>query len=398
MEHKIGGNNWKKGVVLFLASQNVSLFGSSVVSYCVLWHITLATSSGLWVMMATLCATVPQVLVSLFGGVWADRYNRKALIMMADGFIASATFLLALALRSGEEDMLLLLVVLCVRSAGAGVQTPAVNAIFPQLVPQDQLTKIQGINQSINSVCLLLAPAAGGVVLDSLGLAWALMVDVVTAAAAIGVMSRIRVEAAQKDADAGDMVTDIRKGLQYAFSHQELKRLLICYAFAFFLITPAAVLTPLMIERTFGGEVWRLTANEVVWTVGMLIGGVLVSWRGHFKDKVRTVALCLVAFGILFGLLGVSWNFASYLCFMGIAGFFLPFMTTAQTVHVQEITAPDVLGRVFSILQILSTSAVPVAILFFGPLADMVRVESILAVSGILLALVGVAYGWKKGG
>lgn len=67
-------------------------------------------------------------------------------------------------------------------------------------------------------------------------------------------------------------------------------------------------------------------------------------------------------------------------------------MATAQTVYIQETTDPQVLGRVFSIVQIISASAMPVAILLFGPLADIVSVESILLVTGVLLALVGVFY------
>ena len=148
-----------------------------------------------------------------------------------------------------------------------------------------------------------------------------------------------------------------------------------------------------MIERTFSGGVWHLTANEVAWTTGSFLGGVFVSLRGTFKDKVRTFALCIVIFGALFGLLGVAPSFAVFLALMGVSGFFLPIMMTAQTVLVQEVTAPEVLGRVFSLLQILAASAMPAAILLFGPLADIVSVESIMVVSGILLALVGAVYG-----
>jgi DHA3 family macrolide efflux protein-like MFS transporter len=160
-----------------------------------------------------------------------------------------------------------------------------------------------------------------------------------------------------------------------------------------FLITPAAVLSPLMVQRTFGPEVWRLTANEVSWTVGNLLGGIYVSVKGDFKNKVLTVAVSLLAFGVLFGLLGVAWDFVSYLIFMGLGGLFLPALSTAQTVYIQEITEPDVLGRVFSIVQIMAASAMPVAILVFGPLADVVSVELLLVVSGVLLAVVGVWYG-----
>jgi DHA3 family macrolide efflux protein-like MFS transporter len=384
--------SWKKRIALFLVSQNLSLFGSSVVGYAMLWHITLETSSGVWMMLITICALVPQVLVSLFGGVWADRHNRKHLIMLADGFIALATLILAIVFLLGYTKLELLLLVAAVRSVGAGIQTPAVSAIFPQLVPMEQLTRVQGINQTLISVLMLLAPAVGGIILGTIGLVGAFFVDVVTATLAILVLSFIKVEKLAALTTGLTIWQDIRSGIAYTFGHGQLRRMVICCMVAFFLITPAAILTPLLVERTFGSEIWRLTLNEIAWTVGSIFGGVFVTLKAKIHDKAKTVAICLMAFGVMFGLLGIAWDFPSYLVFMGIAGCFLPLMATAQTVYIQEITSPDVLGRVFSVVHLFTASAMPVAILLFGPLADVVSVESILIASGAALAVVGALY------
>lgn len=387
--------DWKKRIAYFLVSQNLSLFGSSVVGFSILWHITLETSSGFWMMLATICSMLPQVLISLFGGVWADRYNRKTLIMLADGFVALATLGLAVSFLVGFGRLELLLAASVIRSIGAGIQTPAVSAIYPQLVPEEKLTKVQGINQTLNSVLMLLSPAVGGVLLGTVGIVGAFFVDVATAVLAILVMSRIWVEKAASTVgnEASSVWKELMAGLSYTFRSRQLRRIIVCFGVAFFLITPAAVLTPLMVERSFGSEVWRLTANEVVWTVGSMLGGAFISIKGDFKNKPRTMALCLVAFGVLFGLLGVAWDFIAYLVFMGLAGVFMPVVATVQTVHVQQTTAPELLGRVFSVIQLFMSSAMPMAILLFGPLADVIRVESILLVCGVLLALVGVVYG-----
>ena len=121
-------------------------------------------------MAFTICSLLPQVVISLWAGVWADRYNRKYLIMLSDGFIAFFTLILAIAFFLGKERMDLLLGISLIRSLGAGIQIPAVGAIFPQIVPQDKLTKVQGINQTLGSVLMLLSPAVGGVVLGSFGI------------------------------------------------------------------------------------------------------------------------------------------------------------------------------------------------------------------------------------
>ncbi|NLM21071.1 MAG: MFS transporter [Peptococcaceae bacterium] len=390
--NQLSNNNysWKK-IALFLISQNITLFGSSVVSFSIIWYITLETSSGKWIMLFTISSLLPQVLISLWAGVWADRYNRKYLIMLSDGFIALATLALAIAFWLGYQRLELLLVISFIRSIGAGIQTPAVNALFPQLVPTEKLTKVQGINQTLNSVLMLLSPAVGGIVLGFLGIAWAFMLDVLTAFLAIVVLSFISIEKVPRT-DQATVFSELRQGIEYALQHRLLKRILICFGVSFFLVTPAAILTPLLVERTFGGDVWRLTANEMVWTVGSLLGGVFLSLRGQFKDKIRTVAICLVGFGVTFALLGLAGNFVVYLLIMGTAGFFMPIIATAQTVLIQENVEPTKMGRVFSLVQIVTGSAMPIAILFFGPLADVIPIGLILLASGLLLAITGILY------
>ncbi len=383
---------FNKQIVLFLISQNISLFGSSVVGYAIIWYITLETSSGTWLMLSTVCSMLPQVVISLWGGVWADRYNRKHLIMLADAFIALATLGLALAFLAGFQRLELLLAVAVVRSIGAGIHSPAVNAAYTQLVPPEQLARVQGINQTLGSVLMLLAPAVGGVVLGSMSIVWAFMLDVVTALMAILILSFIKLEKILRSDAPASMFSDLRQGINYAFKHPLLRRIIICYGFSFFLLTPAAVLTPLLIERSFGNSVWMLSANEIVWSAGSIVGGVFVSIYGNFKNKIRTIALSLVAFGVTFALLGVAGNFVVYLIIMGVAGFFMPVIATAEIVFIQENTEPAKMGRVFSIIQLLSASAMPLAILLFGPLADVISVESILVVSGILLAMTGIFY------
>ena len=313
--------------------------------------------------------------------------------MLADGFIALATLALAVSFLFGFRRMELLLIASGVRSLGAGVQTPAVSAIYPQLVPKKHLTKVQGINQTLGSALTLLSPAIGGLLLGTVGIVGAFFVDVATAALAILVMSRIHVEHPPAVNTKKSVWKDIGVGVSYIWRHKRLCRLIICVLFSFLFITPAFVLTPLMIERTFGNEVWRLTVNELVWSVSLIISGIFVSVKGKFHNKPRSIAVCIVGFGITFGLLGVSWNFASFLVFMGTAGFFWPVLSTVQSVFVQETVSLDMLGRVFSVIQIIMMGAVPIAILFFGPLADVIRVETLLLISSVLLAIVGFLYG-----
>ncbi|HKL60293.1 MAG TPA: MFS transporter, partial [Sphaerochaeta sp.] len=264
-------------ILLFLISQNLSIFGSSVVGYAIIWYVTLETSSGTWMMGVALATMVPPLLISLYSGVWADRYSRKLLIMLSDGFIAAATLALFILFRMGYRHLELLLAVSVIRSLGSGVQSPAVNAIFPQLVPKEHLTRIQGINQSVRSVLFLLSPAVGGLVLSLMNISWAFLLDVISAGLAIIVFAFIKVEKIKHTDASYSVRKEMAEGLSYTFNNPILKRLIIYYAFAFFLVTPAAILTPLLVERSFGSEIWKLTANEIAWTAGSLLGGLFIA-------------------------------------------------------------------------------------------------------------------------
>lgn len=384
---------WKGKAAWFLASQNLSLFGTGVVSFSILYHITLVTGSGLWMTFLTIAALIPNALLSPWGGVLADRHSRKMLIMVSDGCIAFATLLLAAAQLLGYHQLELLLVALAVRSAGNGIQTPAVNAVFPQIVPKSQLTRVQGINQTLSSVLLLVTPAAGALVLAAFGLVWAFMVGVVTALLAILVLARLKMEPVQRSGVGASVLADLRQGVLYVRNNVVLRRLIICVGISFFLFTPASVLSALMIKRSFAGGVWHLSMNELIWNVGALLGGIYVSVRGNFPDKIRVLAGCMAVYGVFFTLLGLTDRFWIFLLLMGLAGLFLPAMVTAQTVFIQETVEEGMLGRVFSLIQVVTALAMPVAILFFGPLADVVPVESIILASGLALTATGIVYG-----
>lgn len=133
----------------------------------VVWYATMQTASGVWVAAFTIAAYLPQFLVSFFGGVWADRYNRKILIIGADAGIAVITFIMVLAIPYIQTESILLLGLLIMsvlRSVGSGIQAPAVNAVIPQLVPTEQFMRYNGINATMQSIVNFAPPAAAGAI------------------------------------------------------------------------------------------------------------------------------------------------------------------------------------------------------------------------------------------
>ncbi|QQZ63331.1 MFS transporter [Paenibacillus sonchi] len=385
-------SNWKKNIVLFLTSQTVSLFGSSLVQYAILWYITLNTQSGLMMTISILCGFVPTFLLSPFAGVWADRYSRKLLIILSDSCIAAATLVLALLFLMGYDEMWLLFVVSAVRALGTAVQTPAVGAMLPQLVPEEHLTKVNGTNGSIQALIMLLSPMLSGALLTVASIEVIFFIDVITAALAVAAMLlfvKVPLHAKAAGEQTLSYFNDMRLGFSYIKQHNYIRTFFMFMAFFLVLAAPVAFLTPLQVTRTFGDDIWRLTAIEIAFSIGMMLGGlILAGWQG-FRNRVYTMTMSSLAIGVFTFALGVIPVFWIYLLFMGLVGLAMPFFNTPSTVLLQEKVEPDYLGRVFGVLGMISSSMMPLGMLIFGPLADVVKIEWMLMLTGLLMFIQG---------
>ncbi len=391
-------HDWKKKSFLFLSGQAFSLFGSSLVQFAIIWYITLSTKSGTMMTISAICGFLPQIIISLFAGVWADRYSRKHMIIYADMAIATSTLVLAILFLVGYDQLWLLFLVSAIRSLGSGIQAPAINAMIPQLVPQHELMKYNGIASSVMSLTMLLSPAASGAILSVANLETTFFIDVVTAIIAISILFSIKIAPHKKAAERQDTgyLEDLKVGISYIRSHTPIMNLLVFFSLFFILITPAAFLTPLMIARSFGEEVWRLTLNEVMFSGGSILGGIIIAAWGGFKSKSTTIAFSGIGFGVLTFALGLSSIFWIYLVIMFITGIFLPFFNSSSIVLLQERVDPDIQGRVFGLVQIVMSTAMPIGMMVCGPLAEVVSVELQLIITGVLMTILGVVVILKK--
>jgi len=136
--------------------------------------------------------------------------------------------------------------------------------------------------------------------------------------------------------------------------------------------------------------VWRLTAIEMVFSVGMMLGGgALALWRG-FGNRMRNMVASNLLMGACTVGLGVVPHFGVYLAVMGLFGVALPLYNAPATVMLQERVEPAYLGRVFSVMTMLSTALMPLSMLLFGPLGEVVSIERLLQVTGVLVLLLGL--------
>lgn len=391
--------HWKRNIILFLSSQTLSLFGSALVQYAIMWYITLTTQSGLMMTLYIICGFIPTFLLSPFAGVWADRYNRKSLIMIADAMIAVVTLILAITFMLGYQAVWLLFVISAVRALGAGIQTPAVGAILPQIVPQEKLTKVNGINGSLQALTMFVAPIVSAALLTMATIEVIFFIDVVTAAIAIFtllVFLKIPLHKKASDTQSTGYLDDFKEGLAYIKQHAFLKSFFIFFAIFFVLMAPAAFLTPLQVTRSFGDDVWRLTAIEIAFSVGMMAGGGIIASWGGFKNKVYTMAIASLIMAVSTFALGIVPVFWIYLAIMAVFGVAMPIFNTPTTVMLQEKVDENYLGRIFGVFGMISTSMMPIGMLIFGPLADVVKIEWLLVGTGLFMLVLTVFFARNK--
>lgn len=383
-------SSWKKTVATFLVGQTITTFGSYLVQYAIMWHLTLTTKSGLVLALAAVFGFLPQAIVSIFAGVWADRVNRKTMIIISDSTIALATLGLAALMLSGVKDLWLIFLVMAVRSVGAGVQMPAISALIPQIVPTEQLMRINGINSTIQSALGLLAPVAAAAVYAYASLEAILFIDVVTAIIGLSFLAFVPVPTLERAASAEkpSYFTDLKDGLRYIFGNPLVRWVMAIFAIVFFLIVAPSNLSPLMVVRNFGNEVWMLTVLEIAFGVGMALGGALMAFIGPKLDRLTTIIATSIIFGFLAVGMGFTTNLILFYVLFFIIGLVVPAFSTSAFTLLQETVEPERQGRVFGFLGIVMSVAMPIGMAVLGPLADVVSVELLLIITGAVTVVI----------
>ena len=374
--------------ILFLISQAITLFGSTVVQMAIVWYITVQTLSGEWVALCSICAYLPQFIVSFWGGVWADWYSRKFLIIAADAVTAVVTLIGTFCMFYINENILLLYLLLCIslfRSACAGIQTPAVNAAIVQIVPKESLARFNGINMTAQSVIQFTAPITAGIILSFFSLRIVMFLDILTAIIGIGILSKVLIPEIRIKQKQSSVWLNMRSGIKYMSENEIIYRILFIYSVFIFLCVPAGFLAGLFVSRVFENSYDYLTFVETAGFAGMSLGGLLISVWGGFSRKEKTLQSGLFIFGAMTILMGIEKNFMWYLCFMFMYGIAMTVVQTVITTMLQEKTEECIQGRVFGMISSLYAGLLPTGMAIFGMMADVVSLQLIMIVSGVVL-------------
>ena len=389
--------NWMKRFIPVWGAQIFSLLGSGLVQFALVWYITQQTGSAAMLATATLVALLPEVLLAPFAGAYVDRLNRRLVMITADLFIAVTTLALVLLFATSLIQVWHIFVVMFLRSVGGIFHWPAMQASTALMVPDKHLSRFAGLNQAIRGGLNIIAPPLGALLMTLLQLYQVIAVDVVTAIIAITPLLFIRIPQPTR-ADATPMVTpkmilrDVKEGFVYLKQWKGMLYLALIAALLNFLLTPAGTLMPLMVTRHFKGGVWHLSLLESVMGMGIVGGGLLLGVWGGFKNRVYTslIGIAGIGLGILvFGLAPENWFWLGVAGF-AITGFMNPIANGPLQAIMQSKIAPEMQGRVLSLINSLCMMMMPIALLIAAPMAELLGLRVWYWAGGLRVILVAL--------
>ncbi len=388
-------SKWQIPFFTIWTGQQLSWIGSALAQFALVWWLTETTGSATVLAIGTLISLLPTVLLGPFAGALVDRWNRRVVMLVADSIIALASAYLAYLFWSGSMQVWHVYVIMLARALGGVFHWPAMQASTSLMVPKEHLPRVAGLNQAMGGAVSIMSPPLGALLLKVLPLHTIMGIDVATAAFAIVPLFFARIpQPKQTEAATGkpSLWTDVREGFRYAASWPGLLALCLLAMALNFLINPAMSLMPILVTNHFKGEALQLGWMNSSWGIGLLLGGLVLGAWGGFKRRIVTMLVGVIGMGIGILLVGLTPAAIFPLALVGL--FFGAVMNSmcngAAFALLQEIVAPEMQGRVFTLVMSLCKAAVPIGMAITGPLADRVGVRALYMVAGAPLILLGI--------
>lgn len=383
--------------------QSLSLLGSQAVQFALIWWLTEQTGSAAILSLATLLGLLPPVVLGPLLGALVDRWNRKAILFGADAFVAAVSAALAFLFVTGSATPTHVLVLLFARALGAAFHQPAMMASTTLMVPADQLTKIQGLNQALQGLMLIVAAPLGAVLLAALPMAGIMLVDVGTAL--IGMLPLLFVHVPQPNESAGEgrsqgdaeaattsVWTDLVEGFRYLGRRTGHVTLVALSAAINLCVVPAFALLPLFVLERLAAGPSQLAWVTSMFGVGLLVGGTVLGAWGGFARKIVTTLVAMVGLGAAILGLGLvpPGGFGLALAAAFGVGFMVPLINGPVHAILQATIAPELQGRVFALVGSLAAATAPVGMLLGAPIAAFTGVGALYVTAGIVAAAMGL--------
>lgn len=343
---------------------------------------------------------LPQIFLGPLMGALVDRWNRRIVMIAADSFIALFSLGLAVLFMLGHAAFWQVYVILFVRAVGGVFHLLAMQASTPLMVPEKHLGRVAGVNQALQGLMNIVAPALGAALLGVIPVQGVLLIDVGTAMLAIlplcflSIPQPKRSVSLTEEAQPGlSLGAELCEGWRTVWNWPGL-RTIILMAFIINLFgVPALSFIPLLVTRHFGLGVMHVGWMGTIEGLGVLCGGLILAAWGGFRRRVITLLLGVVLQGAGVLLIGLAPENAFALALAGNLLWTLvrPILDGSVFAMVQSIVPPERQGRVFSIMLSGAGASSLLGLSIAGPIVDRTGVSFWYLLSGCVAILIGLS-------
>nr|WP_275299591.1 macrolide efflux MFS transporter Mef(A) [Clostridium sp. YIM B02506] len=387
-------SKWKQDFFTIWTGQAISLISSAILQMAIIFYLTEKTGSAMVLSIASLVGFLPYAVFGPAIGVLVDRYDRKKIMIVADLIIAGAGAILAIIALYMELPVWMVMVVLFIRSIGAAFHSPALSAVTPLLVPEEQLTKCAGYSQSLQSISYIISPAAAAFLYSVWKLNAIIAMDVLGAVIACITVALVKIPKLniEEQSQKSHFMKELKEGFDVLKENKGLFALLLIGTLYMFVYMPINALYPLMTMEYFSGTPMHVSITEIAYASGMLVGGLLLGLFGNFKKRIILITASIFMMGVSLTISGLlhSSGFIIFVVCCVVMGLSVPFYSGVQTALYQEKIKPEYLGRVFSLTGSIISLAMPLGLILSGLFADRVGVNYWFLISGVLIIIIAI--------
>lgn len=388
-----------RNYIFFWVGQMISLLGSNIVHFVIIWWIAIETRSAIYLSLAVFLAFIPKIVLTPFAGVLVDRWSRKKIIGIVDFSQALAALFLIYLFMLGMVEIWHVLLILTLQGSLQAFHEPAVQAIIPLLVPREKLGRINGLDYLMGGIIYLIGPIVAAFLLMLWEIYQILWLDVVTFLIAVVPLIFIKIPPVKKDQkeveEKPSFKKEFKEGVVFIKEKKGLFSLLSVFTAANFFIVPLFVLLPLLVIVVHEGEAHHLALLLSLQEVGTILGALSMSaWKGFKRNVVGVTGGIFFAYlGILMVAVAPKGNF----WIMGVGTFLigvaLSIVRVSNKIIWQSVVPPELLGRVFSASRTMAHVTVPVAMILAGFLAELIGMTTFIILL-VVIGLFSLFYSW----
>ena len=386
-------NNWLMRIVLIWSGYAISTFAGNAASYSNIWFVTESTASPLALAALYVLAFLPMGILSPFGGVVADKCNRKAIIITCDSVLAISGVSIAIWITVAGPSFAAVALYCAVWGFVSGFRAPAFNATMPLLVPAQHLMRINSADTLLGSISMIAAPALGILLYTSFGLQASIVAGGLGSLVAVCTMFLAKLPQIATSEQSMSALQSLKEGASALSGNRGLLILTIAVSLGMLAYGPIDSLLPLMVSAHFNGSGFAASLVAAVMGAGMLIGAVVLMAVNPKKGLPRIIFLAAIIVGAGSFAAGCMpktgfWGFVACIGVLAIAcaWFNAPLMTLLQKGIPEEK-----LGRVMGLLTAMTGLAIPIGTAFGGVVAESIGTSLFFCVDGAFIVTLGIA-------